>query len=238
MAETVPFSFQSLLLAPGLSSVNISSPSYLNLGDVLRSTRCPVKGVISLVARDNSSLPDNFASASFINDLLRHTSLELRLLLNKVYGTAGRVTEDAVVNELVDSSGVQYAVIAGLRTETGPERLVIAYPNEKSLRDLLAASSILAVGFSSREDAVAGSRAPRPAAISYQRMPAASADLRTERHLQGLNWSERRGGTSPFRRLARFLFTSYSEVATTVIAIYFSRNALSAVIRMALGSSV
>jgi hypothetical protein len=50
------------------------------------------------------------------------------------------------VNELVDSSGVQYAIIAGLRTETGPERLVIAYPNEKSLRDLLAGSSILAVG--------------------------------------------------------------------------------------------
>ena len=143
------------------------------------------------------------------------------------------------MNELVDSSGVQYAVIAGLRTETGPERLVIAYPNEKSLRDLLAASSILAVGFSSREDAVAGVRAPGPAAISYKQMPEASAGRRTERYLQGLNWSERRGGrSSPLHRLARFLFTSYSEVATTVIAIYFSRNALSAVIRMALGSSV
>jgi len=198
-----------------------------------------VAGVISLVARDNSSLPGNFASVSFITDLLPQTSLELRLLLHKVYGTAGRVTEDAVVNELVDSSGVQYAVIAGLRTETGPERLVIAYPSEKSLRDLLAAPSILAVGFSSREDALAGSRAPRPAAISHQRMPAASADLRTERHQQGLNWAERRGGGfSPLRRLARFVFTSYSEVATTVIALYFSRNALSAVIRMALGSSV
>ena len=126
------------------------------------------------------------------------------------------------MNELVDYSGLQYAVIAGLRTETGPERLVIAYPNEKSLRDLLAASSILAVGFSSREDAVAGSRTPRPAAIQ-----------------QGLNWAEcRGGGSSPLQRLARFLFTSYSEFATTVIALYFSRNALSAVIRMALGSSV
>jgi hypothetical protein len=183
--------------------------------------------------------PGNFASVSFITDLLPQTSLELRLLLHRVYGTAGRVTEDAVVNELVDSSGVQYAVIAGLRTETGPERLVIAYPNEKSLRDLLAAPSILALGFSSREDALAGSRAPRPAAISYQRMSAAGADLRTERHQLGLNWGERRGGgSSPLRRLARFLFTSYSQVATTVIALYFSRNALSAVIRMALGSSV
>jgi hypothetical protein len=149
------------------------------------------------------------------------------------------VTEDAVVNELVDSSGVQYAVIAGLRTETGPERLVIAYPNEKSLRDLLAASSILAVGFSSREDAVAGSNASRPDAISYKQMPEIIACGRNEKHSQGRNWTERRGErSSPLGRFVSFLFTSYSEVATTIIALYFSKNALSAVIRMALGGSV
>jgi len=147
------------------------------------------------------------------------------------------LTEDAVVNELVNSSGVQYAVIAGLRTETGPERLVIAYPNEKSLRDFLDASSILAVGFSSREDALAGNRAPRPAAISYQQMPEAGSGGRTERHLQELNWAQHPGRSSSLlRRLARFLFTSYSEVATTVIAIYFSRNAFSAVIGLVLNS--
>jgi hypothetical protein len=72
---------------------------------------------------------------------------------------------------MVDSSGMQYAVIAGLRTETGPERLVIAYPNEKSLRELIAAASIIAVGFSSREEAVAGGRASMPTAIYRQHMP-------------------------------------------------------------------
>ena len=143
------------------------------------------------------------------------------------------------MNELVDSSGVQYAVIAGLRTETGPERLVIAYPNEKSLRDLIAASSILAVGFSSREDAVACSRPPRPAAISYKQMPETSASGGSEGRLHDLHWAEHRGERpSTLQRLARFLFTSYSEVATAVIALYFSKNALSAVIRMAMGSSV
>jgi hypothetical protein len=69
------------------------------------------------------------------------------------------------VNEVVDSSDVQYAVIAGLRTETGAERLVIAYPSEESLRDLIAAPSIIAVGFSSREEAAAGRRASVPAAV-------------------------------------------------------------------------
>jgi hypothetical protein len=147
------------------------------------------------------------------------------------------VTEDAVVNKVVDSSGVQYAVIAGLRTKTGPERLVIAYPNEASLRDLIAAPSIIAVGFSTHEDAVAGGRVPLPTVMPHRRMPEA-VGAGTESDRQRLNWAERRGEiVSTLRRLAMFLFTSYSDVATTATAIFFSRNAVSAVIRMALGSS-
>jgi hypothetical protein len=149
------------------------------------------------------------------------------------------VTEDAVVNEVVDSSGVQYAVIAGLRSETGPERLVIAYPNEESLRDLIAAPSIVAVGFSSREEAVAGSRASVPTAVAHRPMPEATAGGEIERYQQGLNWAERRGETgSTWRRLVTFLVTSYGDVATSAVVIFSSRNAVSAVIRMALGSSV
>ena len=143
------------------------------------------------------------------------------------------------MNKVVDSTGVKYAVIAGLRTETGPERLVIAYPNEESLRDLIAAPSIIAVGFSSREEAVAGGRAGVPTTVSYQGMPEARAGSGTEGHQQGLSWAERRGEIrSTLRRLARFLVTSYSDAATTAIVMFSSRNAVSAVIRMALGSSV
>ncbi len=143
------------------------------------------------------------------------------------------------MNEMVDSTGVRYAVIAGLRTEAGLERLVIAYPSEESLRDLLAAPSIIAVGFSSREQAVAGGRSRVPnAAVSYQRTPKAIAGG-PERYWRGFNWAERRGQTSStLRRLARFLVTSYSDVAAAAIAIFFSRNAVSAVVRMALGSSI
>ena len=64
-----------------------------------------------------------------------------------------------VMGELINFSGVQYAVIEALRTETGPERFVIAYPNEQSLRDVIAAPSIIAFGFSSREEAVANTEA-------------------------------------------------------------------------------
>ncbi len=147
--------------------------------------------------------------------------------------------EDAVVNEMVDSSGMQYAVIAGLRTETGPERLVIAYPSKKSPRDLIAAASIIAVGFSSREEAVADSRASVQTAVSSaERMQAAIARSTEGRQLR-LHLAEPRAEiASALCRAAKFLVASYRDVASTVAVIFFSTNAISAVIRMALGSPI
>lgn len=58
------------------------------------------------------------------------------------------------MNSLAHSSMWQYAVIS-VRSEPRPDRLVIAYPDEKSLRDLLAAPSILGLGYRSREAAQA-----------------------------------------------------------------------------------
>ena len=122
------------------------------------------------------------------------------------------------MSEVVDSRSMQYAVIAGLHTETGIERLVIAYPNEESLRDLIAASSIIAAGFSSPEEAAADSR------------PSVAPET-SLRETQG-----NRG--SLVHRVARFIISSYSEIAATIFVIFSSRNAVSAVLRMALGSSL
>ena len=141
------------------------------------------------------------------------------------------------MKEMVDYSGVRYAVIAGLRTETGPEHLVIAYPNEESLRDLIAARSIIAVGFSSREEAAAGRNSSvRPAAASYEQL---LETLWSEGCLRVFKWADRRAEIgSALRRGAEFLVSSYSDFATTALVIFSSANAVSAVIRMALGSSV
>jgi hypothetical protein len=141
------------------------------------------------------------------------------------------------VKEMVDYSGVRYAVIAGLSTETGPEHLVIAYPNEESLRDLIAARSIIAVGFSSREEAAAGRNSTvRPAAASYEQL---LETLWSEGCLRVFKWADRRAEIgSALRRAAEFLVSSYSDFATTALVIFSSANAVSAVIRMALGSSV
>jgi hypothetical protein len=55
------------------------------------------------------------------------------------------------VDELVDTSAWRYAVISVLSDR---ERLVIVYPDEETLRDLIAAPSIVVVGCTSRADAL------------------------------------------------------------------------------------
>ena len=57
-----------------------------------------------------------------------------------------------VVNDLVDTSTWRSAVIS-VRSEPARERLVTAYPDEETLRDLIAAPSIVALGYSSGADA-------------------------------------------------------------------------------------
>ena len=57
------------------------------------------------------------------------------------------------MDELVDTSTWQYAVIS-VRSGPDRERLVIAYPDQETLRDLIAAPSIVALGYTSRADAL------------------------------------------------------------------------------------
>ena len=57
------------------------------------------------------------------------------------------------MDELVDTSTWQYAIIS-VRSESDRERLVIAYPDEETLRDVIAAPSIVALGYTSRAEAL------------------------------------------------------------------------------------
>ena len=57
------------------------------------------------------------------------------------------------MDELVDTLAWRYAVIS-VRSKPGRERLVIAYPDEETLRDLIAAPSIVSLGYTSRADAL------------------------------------------------------------------------------------
>ncbi len=62
------------------------------------------------------------------------------------------------MDKLIDFSGELYAVVEAIQTEAAPERFVITYRNERSLYDVLAASCIIAFGFSSREEALASAK--------------------------------------------------------------------------------
>ena len=57
------------------------------------------------------------------------------------------------MDELVDTSTWRYAVIS-VQFAPDRERLVIAYPDEGTLRNLIAASSIVTLGYNSRADAL------------------------------------------------------------------------------------
>lgn len=138
----------------------------------------------------------------------------------------------------VVNSNVYYAVIAGLRSETGAEHLVIAYPNEASLLTLIATPSIIARGFSSREEAVASCSASGSTIAAQREVTEATAGLPTEREKRLNRADSRSTVTSTLRRFASFFLTSYGDIATTVMVLFSSRNAVSAVVRMALGSSV
>ena len=73
------------------------------------------------------------------------------------------------MDELVDTSTWRYAVIS-VRFEPGPERLVIAYPDEETLQELIAAPSILALGYTSRADALKDIDRCVTAAASWKRL--------------------------------------------------------------------
>jgi len=53
-------------------------------------------------------------------------------------------------------------------TKEDPERLVIDYPDENCLRDLIAAPSIIELGFTSRVDALASLQHGRAEAAAWQ----------------------------------------------------------------------
>lgn len=64
------------------------------------------------------------------------------------------------------SSGVRYAVIQIRQSDCGTEHFVIQYHDERALRQFLAKPSIIATGFSSRDEAaresfMAGTRSRR-----------------------------------------------------------------------------
>ena len=75
----------------------------------------------------------------------------MTLEFDLLYPAGVRLSEVSIQGEimsrLIDSSGVHYAVIKGCCSQGSPEPLVIAYADERSLCELIAAPSILGLRF-------------------------------------------------------------------------------------------
>ena len=135
------------------------------------------------------------------------------------------------MSELVDASTWLYAVIA-VRTQPRPERLVLAYPDEKTLRAVIAASSIIALGYDSRHDAVADIDRCIPMTVASQRRSTAELVSKNRKSLEEARAAKRRSADQyglvwPQRFLGHVL---QHGVAAAIVFLY-SRNVLSAAVR-------
>lgn len=133
---------------------------------------------------------------------------------------------------LADSSIAQYAVIEARWTGGPCERFVIAYPDEESLRELIAGPSIVACGFANREEAQAKIDADFWTAAGWEQTSRRPTVDGAEKYQRGVLSAKRRAGSrfdlTHTRRIVRVFLQS--AVAGAILILY-SRNAVSAAIR-------
>lgn len=133
------------------------------------------------------------------------------------------------------STGLHYAVIEALRNDDGSECAVIGYRNQDSLWDLIAARSIVGLGFASRDEAAAS--------IQASSLFGGLTQTPQNEAATGRNNSQ----PYPSRTKARFLTASSVEkyrqvivlsahgVLTAVVFGFYSRSAVLTTIRIFLG---
>jgi hypothetical protein len=159
------------------------------------------------------------------------THLEFDLLQPGVSGLVEAKTDGDVMGVHVHCSGVRYAVIQASSNKDKPGRLVIAYQDEGCLRDLIAAPSIFGLGFASREEAIANlNNFASDAAPLKQKSP-----IKAMFHATYAN-VESAGGHGPVKQ-RRIPQTFLQSALAAVIALFYSKNIVSVMIRMALGAS-
>lgn len=136
------------------------------------------------------------------------------------------------MNVLAQSANVQYAVI-----RVCTERIVIAYPNEEALRDLIAGPSIIGLGLASQEEALAtvDGDFPKTDVLRHANKTAiAVGNKKFQAHsvmngfLDGFRFSK---GCEIARSFLHFAIASAT-------LIFYSRNMISTTIRAVLGGSI
>jgi len=141
-------------------------------------------------------------------------------------------TDGDVMGVDVNCYGVRYAIIQASSNKDRPERLVIAYKDENCLRNLVAAPSILKLGFVSRGEAIANlTRLAFDTAPSRQKYRITTMSHETE---ENGKCTDRHNPVKHPRIPHRIL----QSAPATLIALFYSKNLVSTMIRMALGASL
>jgi hypothetical protein len=157
--------------------------------------------------------------------------LAFDLLQAGVSGLVETETDGDAMGIYVHCSGVCYAVIQASSNKDRPERLVIAYKEEDCLRDLIAAPSIFGLGCASREEAIANLKSFASNAAPSKQKPQITAMFHATHENGDLPSGH---GLVKHRRIPQSILQS---ALAAVIALFYSKNIVSVMIRMTLGAS-
>jgi hypothetical protein len=163
--------------------------------------------------------------------LFIHHTFGIRLASASVSGLVEAKTDGDVMGVHVHCSDVRYAVIQACNNKDRPERLVIAYQDEDCLRDLIAAPSIFGLGFASREEAIANLESFASTVAPSKQKPRITAMFHA---------THENGDLPSWRVLVKhrgILQSILQPALAAVIALFYSKNIVSVVIRMMLGAS-
>jgi hypothetical protein len=165
------------------------------------------------------------------SDCSRSTHFGSRLALACVSRFVEAKTIGDVMEVHVHCPDMRYAVIQASNNKDRPERLVIAYQDEDCLRDLIAAPSISGLGFASREEAIANLESFASTVTPSKQNPRVTAMF----HATHENGDSPSGHILVKRR--RIPQSILQPALAAVIALFYSKNIVSVIIRMMLGAS-
>ena len=135
------------------------------------------------------------------------------------------------MDELVDTSTWQYAVIS-VRSEPDRERLVIAYPDEEALRDVIAAPSIVALGYTSRAEALKNIDRCVTTKVSLKRLLKAASLHPNMTFLTECRVALRRlAGGFGLSGTSKVMRNLLHNGLAAVLILFYSRNILSSTVR-------
>jgi hypothetical protein len=139
------------------------------------------------------------------------------------------------MSALLQFSNVRFAVIRLSSAKCSPERLVLAYPNGETLRGLIADTSIVGLGFSSRDEAACAAWAAVTNGATPCQADGVSGSHAEERLVHDLREQlAHRMKFSPIRRLAT---TIVQLGIAAAIFLFYSKNIVCATVRAVLAGS-